>query len=261
MRIWVNGRNIKNELGGIGYVGAGIFWETFFCVLLRLLCFHLYKITVAMLDAIRKSPLIPLFYHADPAYAQQAVQACYDGGLRLFEFTNRGPKAFEVFSIVSEYVRVHCPGLLLGIGTIYTAEDAHRFAAAGADFIIQPVTTVDVAEACRALGKPWIPGATTPTEIWNAWQLGATCVKIFPGNVLGSGFVKALRGPMPQVPLMATGGVEPTEASLREWFGAGVQAVGLGSQLFKQDFTGNFAALRDTVAGLLEFVRGETGMN
>ncbi len=222
-----------------------------------LLRFNTFNINSAMLDAIRQSPLIPLFYHADAAYAQQAVQACYDGGLRIFEFTNRGPGAFEVFSSVVAHAKAHCPGLLLGIGTIYTADDAYRFAAAGADFIIQPVTTAEVAAACHALGKPWIPGATTPTEIWNAWQLGATCVKIFPGNVLGSGFVKALRGPMPQVPLMATGGVEPTEASLREWFGAGVQAVGLGGQLFGRDFTGNFSALRDTVAGLLAFVRAE----
>lgn len=209
-----------------------------------------------MLDAVRQSPLIPLFNHPDPLYAQQAVQACYDGGLRIFEFTNRGPEAFDVFSSVSGYAKVHCPGLLLGIGTIYTAADTYRFAGAGADFIIQPVTTAEVAEACKDLGIPWIPGAMTLTEIWNAWQMGATCVKIFPGQVLGAGFVKALRGPMPQVPLMATGGVEPTEASLREWFGAGVQAVGLGSQLFKQDFTGQFELLRDKVAELLGYARG-----
>lgn len=208
-----------------------------------------------MLDAIRQSPLIPLFYHPDAEYAQQVMQACYDGGLRLFEFTNRGPEAFEVYRQLVAHARVHCPDLQLGIGTIYTAVEAQRFVEAGADFVIQPVTTAEVGAYCREAGKPWIPGAMTVTEIWTAWQLGAACVKIFPGQVLGPAFVKALRGPMPQVPLMATGGVEPTEASLREWFGAGVQAVGLGGQLFKHDYTGRFEDLRDSVAGLLAFAR------
>ena len=92
----------------------------------------------------------------------------------------------------------------------------------------------------------------TLNEIWSAWQLGATAVKIFPGNLVGPDYIRALRGPMPDVPLMVTGGVEPTPESIREWLGAGVQAVGIGSQLFKGDFSGNYPALARRISGLLE---------
>ena len=205
-----------------------------------------------MLDQLKSSPIVPVFFHPDAEYARQIVAACYAGGLRFFEFTNRGAEAFEVFGILEKYVRVHCPGMSLGIGTIYTAEDAARFLGAGADFVVQPVTTAAVGAVCQAAGKPWIPGAMTLNEIWSAWQLGATAVKIFPGNLVGPDYIRALRGPMPNVPLMVTGGVEPTPENIREWLGAGVQAVGIGSQLFKGDFSGNYPALARRISGLLE---------
>ena len=140
--------------------------------------------------------------------------------------------------------RHELPELLLGIGTIYTAAQAEAFVAAGADFIVQPVTTAEVAAVCQAHQLPWLPGALTPNEIYQATQLGAAVVKIFPGNLVGPDYLKALRGPMPEVKLMVTGGVEPTQASLAAWFGAGVDAVGMGSQLFKHaDDETAFAAL------------------
>lgn len=122
--------------------------------------------------------------------------------------------------------------MVLGIGTIYNAADAERFIAAGAQFVVQPVTTTDVTAACQQRDVAWVPGAQTITEIFRATQLGAQLAKIFPGNVVGPDFIRAVRGPMPDVPLMVTDGIEPTEASLREWFDAGVNAVGIGSQLF-----------------------------
>lgn len=207
-----------------------------------------------MLEQLKISPIVPVFFHADAAYARQVVEACYAGGLRFFEFTNRGPEAFEVFETLVRHVRISCPDLALGIGTIYTAADAERFLGAGADFLVQPVTTAAVANVCRTLEKPWIPGALTLNEVWSAWQLGATAVKIFPGNLVGPDYIRALRGPMPDVPIMVTGGVEPTTASIGEWLAAGVQAVGIGSQLFK----GNLAdpvALTQRIAALLDFVR------
>jgi len=204
-----------------------------------------------MLEHLPYSPIIPVFYHADLAYAQQIVSACHAGGLRFFEFTNRGDAAFEVFSGLKKYAETHCPGLQLGIGTIYSAEDARRFADAGADFVVQPVTSEAVGAVCRASGIPWIPGAMTLNEVWTAWQLGATVVKIFPGSVLGPGFIRALRGPMPQVPLMVTGGVEPVPENIREWLAAGVQAVGIGSQLFGGNRVGDFSGLSEKIAQLL----------
>ena len=118
-----------------------------------------------MLEQLKVSPIVPVFFHADAEYAQQIVQACYAGGIRFFEFTNRGPEAFSVFTTLREFVQQQCPGMALGIGTIYTPEDAARFLDAGADFLVQPVTTEAVSRTCRKYDKPWIPGAMTLNEI------------------------------------------------------------------------------------------------
>ena len=195
-------------------------------------------------------PLVPVFYHADAETCKTVLKASYDGGVRVFEFTNRGENALEGFSGLVKYAQENCPGLVLGIGTIATAESAQQFIDAGADFVVQPFTTPAVGEVCRKNGIPWIPGTMTVTEIQQATVLGAEVVKIFPGNVLGSAYIKALRGPLPKVKIMVTGGVEPTEASLREWFSAGVNAVGLGSQLFKN--TDQPEMITQTLAGLFK---------
>lgn len=183
-------------------------------------------------DLIIAHPIVPVFYHDDATYAQAIVEACYKGGLRVFEFTNRGEKALPVFSQLIGFVREHCPGMALGIGTILTPTEAADFIDAGADFVVQPVITAAVGELCRSRGILWIPAGTTLNEIYQATQLGVGLVKVFPGNVVGPSFIKAIKGPLPWLKLMVTGGVEPTSESLASWFGAGVTAVGIGSQLF-----------------------------
>jgi 2-dehydro-3-deoxyphosphogluconate aldolase / (4S)-4-hydroxy-2-oxoglutarate aldolase len=203
-----------------------------------------------MLDLLRHSPIVPVFYHADAAHACAVLQDCYDGGVRTFEFTNRGAAALPVFTELARHAATYCPGLQLGIGTILTPAEAEAFIRAGAAFVVQPVTTAAVGEVCRAHGLPWIPAGATLNEIYQATLLGAEVVKAFPGNVLGPGFVKAVLGPMPLLKLMVTGGVEPTAASLTAWFGVGATAVGIGSQLFAAD-AALAGGLRDRVAGLL----------
>ena len=207
-----------------------------------------------MLDQLRAAPIVPVFYHANPGYASEILAACYQGGLRIFEFTLRGDHALQVFAALKSYAGAYCPGLLLGIGTIYTVEQARQFLAAGADFIVQPVTVPGVGEVCKTAGKPWIPGAFTPNEIWAAQLAGADLVKIFPGNAIGPGYVQALRGPMPDVPLMVTGGIPPDPGEIRQWLQAGVQAVGIGSQLFKGSLDGSQKALSKKIAGLIEAI-------
>jgi 2-dehydro-3-deoxyphosphogluconate aldolase / (4S)-4-hydroxy-2-oxoglutarate aldolase len=204
-------------------------------------------------NTLEKYPVIPVFYHADVITAQNIVKACYDGGMRAFEFTNRGENALEVFTALRAFTKINCPDLVLGIGTIFTKKEAKRFAKAGADFIVQPVTTEEVGKYCQKKGIAWIPAAMTLTEIYNAMQLGAGVVKVFPGNVVGSGFIKSLKGPMPHAKLMVTGGVEPTIASLDEWFGAGVHCVGIGSQLFKN--LTDMATLQQNISILMSHVR------
>lgn len=204
------------------------------------------------LTTLLRYPVVPVFYHADAAYAQRMLQACYTGGIRVFEFTNRGENALAVFKQLRAYVQAHCPGMVLGIGTLFTAEQAEAFIDAGAAFVVQPCATAEVAEVCWNNEVPWLPGALTPKEIYEASQLGAAVVKIFPGNVVGPDYVKSLRGPLPDIKLMVTGGVEPTEESLGAWFGAGVNAVGMGSQLFKN--ADDTAALAARISDLMQFV-------
>ncbi|MDX1940861.1 MAG: bifunctional 4-hydroxy-2-oxoglutarate aldolase/2-dehydro-3-deoxy-phosphogluconate aldolase [Saprospiraceae bacterium] len=208
----------------------------------------------AQLEATR---VVPLFYHADAAIAKKILQACYEGGTRVFEFTNRGENAAEVFKELRAFVDEYCPELALGIGTIYTPAEATKFIDLGADFIVQPVTTAAVGEVCQNRNIPWLPAAATLNEIYHALQLGAEAVKLFPANVLGPVFVKAIKGPMPNVKVMITGGVEPTEENMKSWFSAGANYLGMGSQLFaiplKTDE--DFAVLRERVANMMQFVK------
>lgn len=207
-----------------------------------------------VLGKCQQAPIVPVFYHPDAAYTKEILKACYDGGLQVFEYTNRGEAALEVFRALVPFVKEHCPGMVLGAGTILTADDAEKFIDAGSDFIVQPVITTAVADVCKQRQIPWIPAGATLNEIYQATLLGAELVKVFPGNVVGPGFIKAIRGPMPHLRLMVTGGVEPTEESLNAWFKAGVTCVGIGSQLFAGD---NLSAesLKERIAQLLTILK------
>ncbi len=207
---------------------------------------------------IAETPIVPLFFNSDLGIAQNVLKACYDGGIRVFEFTNRGAEAPEIFAKLIDFCEKECPDLVLGIGTIYDAKQASEFIQMGADFMLQPFTTPEVGEICAKHDIPWMPGTMTLTEIRNAELLGAKIVKIFPGNVVGPGFVKAIKGPMPHSKIMVTGGVEPTQESMKTWFDAGASAVGMGSQLFppaliaKQDYQ----SITNTISDLIKIYQG-----
>ena len=207
---------------------------------------------------IEETPIVPLFFNADLTVAQHVLKACYDGGIRVFEFTNRGAEAPAIFAKLINYCEKECPDLVLGIGTIYDAKQANEFIAMGADFMLQPFTTPEVGEVCAKHDIPWMPGTMTLTEIRNAEILGAKYVKIFPGNVVGPGFVKAIKGPMPKTKIMVTGGVEPNKESLSSWFGAGAAAVGMGSQLFPTDLIAkkDYQSISNTISDLIKIYRG-----
>jgi len=207
---------------------------------------------------IEETPIVPLFFNADLTVAQHVLKACYDGGIRVFEFTNRGAEAPAIFAKLIDYCEKECPDLVLGIGTIYDAKQANEFIAMGADFMLQPFTTPEVGEVCAKHDIPWMPGTMTLTEIRNAEILGAKYVKIFPGNVVGPAFVKAIKGPMPKTKIMVTGGVEPNKESLSSWFGAGAAAVGMGSQLFPADLIAkkDYQSISNTISELIKIYRG-----
>src|SRR5690606_40630734 len=185
-----------------------------------------------ILQTIAKHPVIPVYYHDDSQTCINVLQAAYTGGIRVFEFVSRGPRALENFRILLKYKKTHLPDLLLGIGTIKTAKQAEDFIEAGADFIVSPIVLSSIAAVTLDKGVLWIPGCMTPTEIAQAEALGAPLVKLFPGDTLGPAFLKAVKPLFPGMRFMPTGGVNPTRESLTGWFDAGVSAVGTGSKLF-----------------------------
>ena len=185
-----------------------------------------------ILEKIAKHPVIPVYYNDDSDTCIEILQAAYNGGIRIFEFVNRGAKALENFKILLDYKNANLPGLVLGIGTIKTPTQAQDFIQAGAEFIVSPIVSAGIAEVTLDKGMLWIPGCMTPTEIALAESLGAPLIKLFPGDTLGPNFLKAIKPLFPNVKFMPTGGVDVEEKNIRGWFDAGVFSVGLGSKLF-----------------------------
>ena len=207
-------------------------------------------------QAMRASGMIPVFYHADVEVAKAVLDASYKGGVRVFEFTNRGENAFQVFTQLLKHAQQY-PDLMMGIGTLMNAEVTQKFCDAGAHFIVSPILKAEMATVCHQQNKLWIPGCATLTEIVSAKDLGAKVIKIFPGSVLGPGFVSAIMPVVPGLQLMPTGGVEPTEANLSAWFKAGVVCVGMGSQLFTKELieSKNWARLQQNVTDALAIIK------
>jgi len=188
-------------------------------------------------ETMEKTGMIPVFYHQDIEVAWRVVQACYAGGVRAFEFTNRGDFAHEVFAELVKRAMMQLPGLIMGAGTIVDSGTAALYMQNGANFLVTPFFVEEVAKTANRRKVLWASGCASLTEISRAEEFGAEIVKVFPGNILGPSFVRSAKGPMPWSKLMPTGGVEPTPASLQEWFGAGVVCVGIGSQLFPKDYS------------------------
>lgn len=188
-----------------------------------------------VLNKMAAAPMVPVFYNKDAETAKAVVKACYDGGVRLFEFTNRGDFAHEVFAEVSKYVAKECPEMALGVGSVVEPATAALYMQMGADFVVGPLFNPEVAKICNRRGVPYVPGCGSVSEIGFAQEAGCDVCKLFPGDVLGPKMVKGLLAPCPWSKIMVTGGVEPTEDNLSSWFKAGVFAVGMGSKLFPKE--------------------------
>jgi 2-dehydro-3-deoxyphosphogluconate aldolase/(4S)-4-hydroxy-2-oxoglutarate aldolase len=187
------------------------------------------------LNAMLETGMVPVFYHKDIEVAKNVVKACYAGGVRAFEFTNRGEFAHEVFGELNKFVAKECPEMILGVGSIVDAPTASLYIQLGANFIVGPLFNPDVSKVCNRRLIPYTPGCGSVSEIGFAQEAGCDLCKVFPGDVLGSNFVKSLKAPAPWSLLMVTGGVKPEEANLKAWFDAGVSCVGMGSNLFPKN--------------------------
>jgi len=196
---------------------------------------------IAVAEQMKATGIVPVFYHADVQTCKDILKACYDGGARVFEFTNRGDFAHEVFAELVKYATKELPGMMLGVGSVIDAGTTALYLQLGANFIVSPLINAEMAKTCNRRKVAWMPGCGSVTEINYAEELGAEVVKIFPGSQVGGpSFVKAVKGPLPWSSIMPTGGVSPTEENLKEWFSAGVHCVGIGSKLFQKKEDGSF---------------------
>lgn len=188
-----------------------------------------------------ETKVVPLFYHEDISIVKKIVKACYDGGARVFEFTNRGDHAQEIFSEVIKWVNDELPGMILGIGSVVDAGTTSIYIQNGANFIVSPVLNPDMAKVCNRRKISWLPGCGTLSEINYAEELGAEIVKIFPAAQIGGpNFVKAIKAPCPWSNIMPSGGVTTDKNNITEWFESGVFCVGIGSKLMVKDKSGNY---------------------
>ncbi|WP_179348883.1 bifunctional 4-hydroxy-2-oxoglutarate aldolase/2-dehydro-3-deoxy-phosphogluconate aldolase [Winogradskyella pacifica] len=195
---------------------------------------------IEVVNVMKQTGMVPLFYNADLEISKKVIKATYDGGARLLEFTARGDFAHEVFGELNKYVLKEMPGMIMGVGSVTDAASASRFMALGANFIVTPVFREDIAIVCNRCKVLWSPGCGTLTEICRAEELGCEVVKLFPGDIYGPAFVKAIKGPQPWTSIMPTGGVSPTKENLEGWFNAGVTCVGMGSKLIAKGADGKY---------------------
>ncbi len=209
-----------------------------------------------VLQAMKATGMVPVFYHKDVEIAKCVVKACYEGGVRAFEFTNRGEFAHEVFGELNKFAAKECPEMVMGVGSIVDAPAASLYIQLGANFVVGPLFNPDVAKVCNRRLVAYTPGCGSVSEVGFAQEAGCDLCKVFPGDVLGPNFVKGLKAPMPWSQLMVTGGVKPEEGNLKGWFDAGVMCVGMGSNLFPAEVMAakQWSAITELCAGALEII-------
>lgn len=209
------------------------------------------------LAAIQKQFIVPLFYHSDAAVCIAITKALYQAGIRVIEFTNRGPQAAANFERLVQLRNDELPGLLLGVGTIHQEAEVAAYHTAGADFLVSPFFTTAISEAAHQHQICWIPGCLTPTEIKAAQLAGWDCVKLFPANIVGPSYIKSIQELFPNMRYMATGGIDATAADIATWQKAGAMAVGLGSKLITADLlkSGDYKAIEQQTKELLQLVQ------
>ena len=196
----------------------------------------------AILSLIPEQGILPLYFYKDTTVSIEVLKALYAAGIRAVEYTNRGEAALTNFKEMRKVCDTELKGMYLGIGTIKNGEMAQTFIDAGTDYIICPGLVDSVAAVADKNNMLWVPGCMTPSEIIKAETLGAKrffgkvsgiekMIKLFPGNILGPGFLSAIKEIFPGLLFMPTGGVELDKDNIAGWYKAGVCAVGMGSKL------------------------------
>ena len=212
---------------------------------------------IQVINKMMESRMVPLFYNSDFQVAKNILQACYNGGARLMEFTNRGDFAIEFFSKLIKFASKELPGMIVGIGSVTDSAAASQYMLLGANFVVTPVLREDIAIVCNRRKVLWIPGCGSLSEIAKAEEMGCEFIKLFPGNVYGPDFIKSVKAPQPWSSIMPTGGVSIEQSNLLGWFKAGADCVGLGSKLISKEILMNqdFKKLEKDVLDTLQFIQ------
>jgi 2-dehydro-3-deoxyphosphogluconate aldolase/(4S)-4-hydroxy-2-oxoglutarate aldolase len=205
-----------------------------------------------VLEKVKELGLLAVIRGPSPELTVQMVEALVKGGVLGIEITYSTPNAEEV---VKTLVGKFGDQIVLGMGTLTKPEQATSAKAAGANFLVSPISEANLVKAMVASDLLTMAGALTPTEVFQAYSLGTDVVKVFPGSVGGPGYIKALKGPFPYIPMMPTGGV--SAGNVADWFAAGVVAVGAGSELCPPALAkeGNFAEITRRAAEFVQIVK------
>jgi len=203
------------------------------------------------LQRVLKSGIVAIIRATSGEQLVQVAEALCDGGVDVIEVTFTVPGVLDVISAVSKKLGKK---ILLGAGTVLDPESARAALLAGAEFLVSPTVNLDVIRMCHRYDKVMMTGAYTPTEILTAWEAGADVVKVFPAEIGGPPYLKAIKGPLPQVRLMPTGGVNLQ--TLPQFIAAGACAVGLGSQLVEKEALerGDFGRIQDLARQYVELL-------
>ncbi|WP_075604125.1 bifunctional 4-hydroxy-2-oxoglutarate aldolase/2-dehydro-3-deoxy-phosphogluconate aldolase [Saccharicrinis aurantiacus] len=209
---------------------------------------------IEVFNAMKETGVVPVFYHEDIEVCKAVLKSCYDGGIRVFEFVNRGDFAHQLFDELNKYALAELPGMILGAGSLVEEATTALYMQLGANFIVSPLLNENMAKICNRRKVMWSPGCGTISEINKAQELGAEVVKVFPASEVGGpSFVKAVKAPMPWTDIMPTGGVDTSKENLKMWFDAGVTCVGMGSKLFPKEVMaqGDWAKMTEMVKDLM----------
>jgi 2-dehydro-3-deoxyphosphogluconate aldolase/(4S)-4-hydroxy-2-oxoglutarate aldolase len=211
-----------------------------------------------LMKLIQEQRVLPLYFYKDEEVSIEVLRSLYRAGIRAVEYTNRGEAAFQNFKKMRKVCDEELKGMYLGIGTIKNAQMAEMFIDAGADFIICPGLVEEVAKVADQNNMLWVPGCMTPSEIIRAENLGVKMIKLFPGDLLGPGFMSSIKSLFPDLLFMPTGGVSLDKENLEGWFKAGVCAVGMGSKLVSKQLLEekNYEKIGELTKKVMETING-----
>ena len=185
-----------------------------------------------IVQSIVQQGVLPLFFHPDERISIKVAEALYASGIRVIEYTNRGKQALKNFKAIKKNFIRQFPDLIIGLGTVMKMKTALKALEYGADFLVSPGFSKELARLALEKNILWIPGCMTPTELMQVYESGNGFVKIFPASSVGSGFINSVKEVFPDLLFMPTGGVD--SGNLESWFRAGVSAVGMGSSLINR---------------------------